>query len=91
MDRQQHFTGDDAYKDACRKARYGHRDWLWWRDRQGIAHATPKTPETMKSCLLAVGTRKGAWTLISGDTGIPFVGFWWLGINMLAQMKRGWI
>jgi hypothetical protein len=82
------ITGPDAFRIAQRKARFGHNDWIWWRDAAG-SYAARKTPEAVKAMLLAVGT-KGRWSLICADSGIPMKGFWWLGINALAQAKRGW-
>jgi hypothetical protein len=84
----QRFDGKDSFANAQRMARYGHTDWLWWVDSSG-AHATRKTQETLKAVLLAVGT-KGKWTVISASDAVPLKGFWWLGLNMLRQMKAGY-
>jgi hypothetical protein len=80
--------GREAFSVAQRKARYGHRDWIWWSDDVG-SHAAPKTADSLKTALLAVGT-KGKWSLICADTGIPVKGFWRLGINMIRQMRLGY-
>lgn len=77
-----------VYQTAMRKARYGHRDWIVWRDRCGEQHAEVKSLESVKRCLLDVGT-KGDWSLICSG-GTPMKGFWWLGINLLSQMRLGW-
>jgi hypothetical protein len=81
------IAGPEAYRTALRKATFGRNDWIWWRDANGC-YAARKSPETIKSMLLAVGTR-GPWTLICAG-GTPLRGFWWLGINALAQARRGW-
>lgn len=86
-DRMLHLRGTGLYQVAMRKARYGHRDWVVWSDREGVQHAAVKSPEVVKQCLLDCGTR-GNWSLILSG-GMPLKGFWWLGINLLAQMKRG--
>lgn len=78
--------GPDAFQKAQRMARYGHRDWLVWSDADG-AHAAPRTAENIKRVLLTTGTKR-RWTLICAD-GTPMKGFWWLGINILRQSKRG--
>lgn len=81
------LSGPEAYRTALRKARFGRTDWIWWCDASG-AHAARKNPVTIKAMLLAVGTR-GPWTLICAG-GTPMKGFWWLGLNILAQAKRGY-
>lgn len=81
------IDGPDAFREAKRKSQYGHNDWLWWRDRTGSHHAARKSPEAIKEMLLAVGTN-GKWTLLT--SGTPMRGFWWLGLNILRQARRGW-
>lgn len=71
-----------SFSEATKKARYGHKDWVWWNGQ-----ALPKSPESMKRCLLDCGT-KGNWTLICAD-GTPMKGFWYLGINLLRHMQIG--
>lgn len=82
------YTGRDAYNVAQRKASYGHRDWLVWTDRAGVNHAARKTPENVKTMLLQTGTQ-GEWALVCANSGCGLRGFWWMGINMINQMKRG--
>jgi len=76
-------------QEVERKARFGHKDWLHWCDRQGQFHSEWKTPKSMKQCLLDCGTQ-GWWCLVMANSGCPMKGFWAMGINLLAQMKRGW-
>jgi hypothetical protein len=83
----QKIDGPTCYQQAIRKARFGHHDWIVYRDATGT-HAERKSPESVKRALLASGT-KGNWSLICAG-GTPMKGFWWLGINLLAQMKEGW-
>lgn len=80
------IDGPDAFQEAKRKSQYGHNDWLVWRDATGH-HAARKSQEVIKEMLLAVGTQ-GKWTLLS--SGTPMRGFWWLGLNLLRQARRGW-
>lgn len=82
------IDGADSFQAAMHYARFGHRDWIWWHDENG-SHAAVLTAESLKAALLAVGT-KGKWSLIGADNGVPSKGFWWLGINILAQFKRGY-
>ena len=77
-----------TFEDAIRKAKYGHRDWIVWRGKDGKLQAFRKSPESVKRCLLDTGTQ-GKWTLVSANDGVLMVGRWWLGINLLAHMKRG--
>jgi len=81
------LTGPAAFQQAQRKARFGHRDWLCWRNAAGVI-AAPKTRENVKRMLLDSGT-KGNWSLICADNGVPMRGFWWLGINLIRQCERG--
>lgn len=80
------IDGQGCYHKALIKARFGSSDWICWRDQEG-SHAARKSPETVKAMLLAVGT-KGNWSLICSG-GTPMKGFWWLGLNLLRQMKMG--
>jgi hypothetical protein len=80
-------TYGDALTLARRKARYGHRNWIVWTDKQGQPQAEKVTPETMKRCLLDVGT-KGKWMLVTADTGSLMKGFWYLGLVQISQAKR---
>lgn len=81
------IDGKGCYQEAMRKARFGRRDWVVYRDSEG-SHAEAATPAALKRALLASGT-KGNWTLICSG-GTPMKGFWFLGINVIRQMKRGW-
>jgi hypothetical protein len=74
------IDGPDCFAAAKRRARFGHREWIWWRDAHG-EHAARVTAESLKEALLAAAWTKGKWTLISSD-GTLIRGFWWLGVNM---------
>lgn len=82
------LDGPGCFQEATRKARFGHKDWLCWHDRDGN-HAVPRSAANIKRMLLAVGTKRH-WTLILADSGCPMSGFWAMGINILNQSKRGW-
>lgn len=81
------IVGKGAYQQALRKARFGHRAWVSYRERDGTPVAERLTSESMKRCLLSTGTQ-GNWTLIDTD-GTSTTGFWWLGCNVINQFKRG--
>jgi hypothetical protein len=83
------ISGKDSYQTALRKARFGHRMWIVWTGRDGVRYADRATPETIKEALLAHGTQDRRWTLICED-GAPLKGFWFLGINVIKQLRMGW-
>ncbi len=87
MTRVDKFEGENAYWEALRMARYGRKAWVSYRTKGGQRVAERLTVDSIKRCLVAVGT-KGHWTLIETD-GSSTKGFWWLGCNLLAQLKRG--
>ncbi|WP_114944427.1 hypothetical protein [Microvirga calopogonii] len=79
---------DPALALAKRKARYGHRDWLFWKDRNGASHCARRSAETVKAAMLAAGT-SGKWFIVQASTGVLVKGFWRLGINLLKNAKYG--
>lgn len=81
------LEGKLAHQEAQRMARFGHKRWIGYREKDGSYVAERLTTESLKRCLLAVGT-KGNWTLIETD-GSSNKGWWWLGCNILRQLKRG--
>lgn len=76
-----------TFQDAQRKARYGHRPWVFYRDRGGATHASRATPDAIKAALLACGTQR-QWTLICGD-GTPMAMNWRLGLIALSNARIG--
>lgn len=83
------MTQQEALQIASQKARYGHRNWIVWKDRQAVSfHAERLTADSMKRCLLAEGT-KGKWVLVCRDRGDYMLGFWRMGLNLIYQCRRG--
>jgi hypothetical protein len=82
-------THQEATSLAQRKARYGHRDWIVWKNKAGESFAERLTAESMKRCLLDKGTQ-GRWLLVCASRGDYVLGFWWMGLNLIRQCKRGW-
>lgn len=76
-------------RDAIRKAQFGHKDWIAWTRPDGSFIAYRKSPESVKMCLLEKGTQ-GRWYIVSANDGCLLGGAWWIGINLLAHMKRGY-
>lgn len=76
-------------QEVQQKARYGHRDWLFWTDKAGNDRAERRSADAIKSMLLDTGTH-GKWYLVSANSGSLMRGFWWLGLNILRQARRGY-
>jgi len=79
-----------TFQEAQRKARFGHRDWITWRDRSNNYNVARMSPDTVKSALLAIGT-KGHFTLIAASTGTPHRYNWRMGIMMRRNAIKGYI
>lgn len=63
------MTSTEAFKLARRKARYGHRDRIVWCDRSGEWFAQVYSAATIKTAMLATGT-KGHFSVIAGSTAV---------------------
>lgn len=74
-------------QEATRKARYGHRDWLQWTDRDGYVHVARQSVASLKQALLASGTQY-AFTQIGANTGHRMLITWSIGLNMLRWQRR---
>jgi hypothetical protein len=76
----------EAFELAKRKARYGHRDWVVYKDRDGEFHAAQMSSESVKAAMLATGT-KSRWHVIAGSTAVGHIQNWALGVLLLRNMK----
>lgn len=63
---------NDLYHITMRKARYGHKDWLYWKDENGIEHAEIKTEDTLKQMLGSIKENqgKGLFLVIGKNDGV---------------------
>lgn len=77
-----------TFEEVKRKARYGHKDWICWTDRQGVKRNAPKSLPAMKQCLLDSGTH-GFWFIVCASDATLMRGFWRMGLIILNQLKRG--
>jgi hypothetical protein len=77
-----------SYQDVTRKARFGHRDWVVYRDNTGLV-TEPATAATVKAAMLATGTQ-GSWTLVGANDGHGMRMTWRLGMNVYRQFVKGW-
>ncbi len=51
------MTIQEAHATGKRKARYGHRPWIAWKEGD-MGRAEPATAGTIKAAMLATGTRE---------------------------------
>ena len=82
------MTGSEAMELAHRKARYGHKDWLVWKDRAGNWQAALKSPETLKTALLAIGTQ-GRFYLVVASYSVSQMMVWQTGILAMRNCRYG--
>lgn len=79
------MTGPEAHNLARHQARYGHKSWIVWKDRDGAWNAAIETAASVKEAMLAVGTQ-GRWTAISRHS---YVQRWRDGITILRNASVG--
>lgn len=79
------YTGKDVGQLVRRKAKYGHRDWLFWKDRNGEPCAALCTKDSIKAAMLASGTQ-GVFLLYSRYGG-SMLGSWSLGALWLRNAR----
>jgi hypothetical protein len=80
------LTGE-ATSAVDRKAKYGKRDWIRWRDKSGILQADLFTEDNVREAMNAMGTQ-GRFTLIHAKSGIHEVVKWRMGMNFLYWLKN---
>ena len=79
---------EGVFEVAARKARYGHKDWIVWRGRDGREQAALCTADAIKSALMAVGTQ-GRFVRLAASTATGTSTCWRLGLIMLRNCRRG--
>jgi hypothetical protein len=80
---------ETASSYASRKARFGHRDWLVWRDAAGKAWAALKTVENLE---LAIKDKSGEdFMLYAASSAHPHIIFEEQARIMLANARRGYL
>ena len=75
-------------QDIQVKARFGHKSWIYWRNREGVSMAEWLSASSVKRALLDCGTTR-FWCLVHADSGCPMKGFWSMGINLIKQSRYG--
>ena len=73
---------------AARKACYGRKEWIVWRERDGSEQAALCTVAAIRSTLLAVGTQ-GRFVRLSAGMATGTSIRWKLGLTMLRNCRRG--
>ena len=71
-------------QEVKRKARYGHKDWIFWHGQGQM-----KTPDTIKKAMLACGTQE-YFLLVCANDGHTMLVNWRTAVTMLNNAKRGY-
>lgn len=63
---------NDLKSITIRKARYGHKDWLYWKTKDGNEQAELKTEESIKKMMKAIKETEGAglFLIIGKNDGV---------------------
>lgn len=64
---------NDLYSITVRKAQYGHKDWLYWKTKDGNVHAEIKTEESLKQMLEDIKSHikgEGLFLVIGKNDGV---------------------
>ncbi len=80
---------DPKRQNAQHMARYSHRDYLTWFDKDGTRHVEPKSVKALEQAMLATGPDKHFYVNSAND-GIGMLVHRWMAENMLDQAKRGY-
>lgn len=82
------IRGNDAIAIARRRARYGRKSWIVWRDKTERVYAAPCTPEAVKSAMLAMGTQ-GTFTKYQRGSSSGMIITWSIGAMWLRCARAG--
>ena len=82
------YVGSDAIEYARHKARYGHRDWFYWRGKDGLLYAARVSAESCKMAMLATGTQ-GRFTCVGRDGILLSSSSWAVATAWFANLKAG--
>ena len=81
-------AGESAHTLAERKARYGHRDWIVWRDETGTAKAAPRTTGALEQAIRESATR-GYFHHYGASSGVSYLITPDLAVPLLENTRRG--
>ncbi len=88
LDEQKDRLAGQELAKAKRKARYGHRDWLYWRDKNGMPHAELKSEESLKEAMTAL-EESCLVTLLCASDGVGMIVNKDMANIMLGNIKYG--
>ena len=83
------MTHSEAYNLARHKARYGHRSWIVYDNKQGESFAEAMNADSLKKAMLATGTQ-GIFLIIGPKRGEDDLCRWWMANNIRRQFLKGW-
>lgn len=63
----------ELYTVTSRKAKYGHRDWLYWIDKNGDPHAELKTESALNKLIEVIREigDNGTFRIFNANCGTP--------------------
>ena len=82
-------TGESAHDLAQRNARYGHRDWIVWRDETGIAKAALRTTEALEQAIRESASH-GYFHHYGASSGVSYLITPDLAVPLLENTRRGY-
>lgn len=74
-------------QEAQKKARFGHRDWVFFRDATGTGRAGRFSRDALKAALLASGCA-GHFYVVCASTGVLERHGWRSGCLMLRNVRH---
>lgn len=86
VDRSEILSGDDVNAIARTRARYGHTNWIVWRDKDGTKRAARVSIAALKMAMLATGTQ-GHFTMYQASDGGGAMMTWPLSCLLLKNLK----
>lgn len=85
------YIGEDAREVAQHKARYGHKNWVVWKNKNNQWVAGVRTAETVKQAMLSTGTQGTFRAYLACDPSSPMFVDWSLGSMWLRHLKKGFM
>ena len=82
-------TSESAHDPAERKARYGHRDWIVWRDETDTAKTAPRTTEALEQAIQESASR-GYFHHYGASSGVSYLITPDLAVPLLENTRRGY-
>lgn len=73
-------------QEVQKKARFGHRDWVFFRDRSGEPKAARLSREAVKAAMLATGSKRHFY-LVEASTGILARQNWATGCILMRNVR----